>query len=329
MGKAVIYYIFLIVLAAFSIWFVINKNSGFSRAYSEDIVNELNISSENFPGPSEMGFQSRYAIATDEEINAGQFKNDCYAALLIDNENKEVLVSHNALRRIYPASTTKLMTGLVVCDALNAGEISLEDKVTLEHDTPIYEEGAVVSDLRAGFTISVRNLLYGLMMRSYNDYAVILAELISGSEEAFCDRMNQKAMELGATNCHFVNSHGLHDDDHYITAYDMYLIINEAKKYDILKEIDSYDTFTYSYIDDYENVREDDISSTNQFISGSVKLPSNIKIHEWKTGTTDLAGNILTMNVEIEGKSYSLFVADGVSQDDLYNKIGIMFNLTK
>ena len=328
MGKAVIYYILLLVLAAATIWFVINKNTSYSNAYSEDMINELNITKENFPGPKEMGFQSKYAVATGEEINAGQFK-DCYAAILVNNETREMIVSHNALKRIYPASTTKLMTGIVVCDALNNGEISLEDKVTLTHDTPIYEEGALVSDLHAGFTISVRNLLYGLMMRSYNDYAVILAEMICGSEEAFCDRMNQKAREIGATNSHFVNSHGLHADDHYITAYDMYLILNEAKKYDILKEIDSYDTFTYSFIDDYDNEREDDISPTNQFLSGSYKLPSNIKMHEWKTGTTDLAGNILTMNVEIDGKSYSIFVADGDSQDSLYNKIGIMFNLTK
>ncbi|SNU06095.1 D-alanyl-D-alanine carboxypeptidase (penicillin-binding protein 5/6) [Lachnospiraceae bacterium] len=329
MGRAVIYYILLILLSAASIWFVVKKNTSFKDAYSEDIINELNISKENYPGPEGLGFQSRVAVATDEEINANQFKDDCYAAILVNNETREMVVSHNALKRIYPASTTKLMTGIVVCDALNNGEISLDDEVTLEYDTNITESGALISDLRAGAKISVRNLLYGLMMRSYNDYAVILAEYISGSESAFCDRMNEKAREIGATNSHFANAHGLHDDDHYITAYDMYLILNEAKKYDMLKEIDSYDTFTYTYIDDYGNPREDDISPTNQFLSGNYKLPSNIKLHEWKTGTTDLAGNILTMNVEIDEKSYSIFVADGDSQDDLYDKIGIMFNLTR
>ena len=72
----------------------------------------------------------------------------------------------------------------------------------------------------------------------------------------------------------------------------------------------------------------DDISPTNQFLSGGYALPSNITIESWKTGTTKAAGNVLTMNTLIDNKSYTLFVADGTSQDDLYKKISIMFNLT-
>ena len=100
--------------------------------------------------------------------------------------HKEPLVSYNSLRRIYPASTTKLMTAIVVCDALYKGEISLDDQITLQHDTSITEEGALVSQLKSGCTITVRNLLYGLLMKSYNDFAVILAEYVGGSEDAFC-----------------------------------------------------------------------------------------------------------------------------------------------
>ncbi len=329
MGKMIIYYIVLILLAAGSIWFVIGKNIHFDDAYTEDIINEVKIENSAYTGPALKGFQSKYAVVTTEDINESKFKDDCYAAILIDDKNREPIVSYNALRRIYPASTTKLMTGIVVCDALNAGEISLDQEVTLTHDIIIDEEGALVSMLKNGYTITVRNLIYGLMMRSYNDYAIILAELICGDTATFCERMNQKAQAIGATNSHFVNPHGLHDDNHYITAYDMYLIVNEAKKYDILKEIDSYDTFSYSFTDGDGVSWEDDISPTNQFLSGSYSLPSNITIHEWKTGTTDLAGNILTMNVEVDGKPYSLFVADGVSQDDLYKKIAVMFNLTR
>ena len=290
----------------------------------------MKIDKASYVGPQLKGYQSKYAtLKPGEEIKAESFADDCYAALLIDNENNTPIVAHNALRRIYPASTTKLMTGIVVCDALNNGEISLDQEVTLNRTIQIDEEGALVSMLKGGYTITVRNLLYGLMMRSYNDYAIILAELIAGDQQSFCERMNQKAIEIGATNSHFVNPHGLHDDNHYITAYDMYLILNEAKKYDILKEIDSYDTFSYTFTDEEGVTWDDDISPTNQFLSGNHSLPSNITIHEWKTGTTDLAGNILTMNVDVDGKSYSLFVADGDSQDDLYDKIGIMFNLTK
>ena len=102
-----------------------------------------------------------------------------------------------------------------------------------------------MSQLKAGCTITVRNLIYGLLMRSYNDYAMILAEYVSGDVSTFCERMNNKAFQIGATGSHFVNPHGLHEDDHYITAYDMYLILQEAEKYDIIREVDTYNSFTY------------------------------------------------------------------------------------
>ena len=329
MGKAVIYYILLMLLAIGSVTFFIVKNVKFDNSYDMDTINNIEVS-KSLHTISYKGYQSEYAVIPDgNDVSPENFSEDTYAALLVDNTNKEALVSYNSLRRIYPASTTKLMTAIVVCDALYKGEISLDDQITLQHDTSITEEGALVSQLKSGCTITVRNLLYGLLMKSYNDFAVILAEYVGGSEAEFANRMNAKAYEIGATGSHFVNPHGLHDDNHYITAYDMYLILQEAEKYDIIREIDSYNSFTYSYTTADGQVLDDDITPTNQFLSGTYKLPSNITIDSWKTGTTKAAGNILALNVTIDNNSYSIFVADSVSQDDLYDKIGIMFNLTK
>ena len=329
MGKAVIYYILLMLLAIGSVTFFIVKNVKFDNPYDMDTINNIEVS-KSLHTISYKGYQSEYAVIPDgNDVSPENFSKDTYAALLVDNTNKEALVSYNSLRRIYPASTTKLMTAIVVCDALYKGEISLDDQITLQHDTSITEEGALVSQLKSGCTITVRNLLYGLLMKSYNDFAVILAEYVGGSEAEFANRMNAKAYEIGATGSHFVNPHGLHDDNHYVTAYDMYLILQEAEKYDIIREIDSYNSFTYSYTTADGQVLDDDITPTNQFLSGTYKLPSNITIDSWKTGTTKAAGNILALNVTIDNNSYSIFVADSVSQDDLYDKIGIMFNLTK
>lgn len=329
MGKAVIYYILLMLLAIGSVTFFIVKNVKFDNPYDMDTINNIEVS-KSLHTISYKGYQSEYAVIPDgNDVSPENFSEDTYAALLVDNTNKEALVSYNSLRRIYPASTTKLMTAIVVCDALYKGEISLDDQITLQHDTSITEEGALVSQLKSGCTITVRNLLYGLLMKSYNDFAVILAEYVGGSEAEFANRMNAKAYEIGATGSHFVNPHGLHDDNHYVTAYDMYLILQEAEKYDIIREIDSYNSFTYSYTTADGQVLDDDITPTNQFLSGTYKLPSNITIDSWKTGTTKAAGNILALNVTIDNNSYSIFVADSVSQDDLYDKIGIMFNLTK
>ena len=329
MAKYVIYYIVLILAAVGTIAFFVNRSVKFGNKYSKDIINEVSVDT-SMPCPDLKGYQSMYAVVPDNtELNAKQFENDTYATLLVDTDKHIPLVAHNALRRIYPASTTKLMTGILVCEALNKGELSLDDEVLLDHEIDFSDPEALVSPLTIGSTITIRSLLYGLMMRSYNDFAVILAEVVGGDQATFCEMMNNKAYQIGATACHFANPHGLHDDNHYVTAYDMYLILNEAKKYDILKEIDSYSSFTYSYTDEDGNVWEDDISPTNMFLAGEYKTPSNITIHEWKTGTTDAGGYILTMNVEIDHGNYCLFVADKNSPDDLYDKIGNLFNYTK
>ena len=325
MSKVFIYYFLLVIICIGGVGFFVFKNSHFDNSYSDTKDGEVKISM-SLPTYELGGYQSEYAVVrNDEEIQADLFKDDCYAALLVDNETNTALVSHNSLRRIYPASTTKLMTALVVCDALYEGKISLDDNVTLSHDIYIDEEGALVSQLNAGCTISVRNLMYGLLMRSYNDFAIILAEYVAGDVGTFCQMMNDKAAEIGATGSHFCNPHGLHDDNHYVTAYDMYLILLESEKYDIIKEIDSYTSFTYTYTNSQGVEMKDDISPTNQFLAGGASLPSNITIESWKTGTTEAAGNVLAMNVLIDNKPYTMFVADGTSPGDLYDKIAMMF----
>jgi D-alanyl-D-alanine carboxypeptidase (penicillin-binding protein 5/6) len=169
--------------------------------------------------------------------------------------------------------------------------------------------------------------MYGFMMCSFNDFGVILGEQIAGSESAFVEMMNQKMIEIGATNCHFANTHGLDDLNHYVTAYDMYLIIREASKYQLLEEIDSYQTYTFFYKDENGEYIQTDLEPTNRFVSKEVKMPSNIKIKSWKTGTTELAGYCLAMILDINDKEYTIVVTDSESSSDLYNTISAMFNL--
>lgn len=329
MKKILYIYILIIALCLCSIIYILNRNADFKDDFTPEKA-YLAEYDHNLPSSTPTGLSSEYpVIPYGTDINADMFRDSSYAALLVNNDTKKPIVAYNAFRRIYPASTTKLMTALVVCDAISAGKFNLNDEVTLEHNISFSVEGAVASGLRSGCTITVRNLLFGLMIRSYNDYAVILAEYTAGDIESFADLMNKKAAEIGATGSHFVNPHGLHADDHYITAYDMYLIINEASKYDILREIDTYDTYSYTYKDPAGNEVTDDISPTNLFLAGSYTLPSNIEITEWKTGTTRLAGNVLTMVAKIDGQEYTMFLADSVSSADLYNKYTLLFNLTK
>lgn len=146
------------------------------------------------------------------------------SAIVIDGATGTVLYEKNAHSRQFPASTTKIMTGLI---ALESGHdmketVKVSEKAASAEGSSIYME--------AGEKISFEDLIYALMLRSGNDSAVALAEYISGSAEEFAAEMNKKAAELGAEDTNFVTVNGLHDDNHYTTAYDMALFAREAMK---------------------------------------------------------------------------------------------------
>ncbi len=329
MGKGIIYILFIILLGGGLIFFLCNKSGDYTSQFSGDTLS-VSDSIEGLGTSPLPGFATKYAvIGVDEEIHPAMFSDNTYAAIMVNNDTGECLVAHNAHRRIYPASMTKLMTGIVVCDAIEKGEISLDDVIHISHNISFRDSDAVQSYLDPGDLITVRNLLYALMLSSYNDYCIYLAEAVCGTEEAFVDRMNAKAKEIGATCTHFMNPHGLDDLQHYTTAYDMYLIVNAASEYAIIQDIDSYTTYTYSYSDSYGNTWEDTAEATNQFLVGNVELPSNISIHTWKTGTTGGAGSCLTMKATINGSSYTMMVADSISKADLYECYSIMFNMAE
>ena len=221
----------------------------------------------NLPLYSDCGMAQEYAVVgKNEEVNAANYSG-FYAAMLLDNTTREPVIAHNAHKKIYPASMTKIMTGLLVIESIEKGEISLDDMVTLNRKVTFDDWDAMASDLVGGCRINVKNLLYGLMITSYNDCGVILAELIAGSESAFCDMMNEKAQEIGATNTHFENCHGLHSDDHYTTAYDLYLILDEFSKHDLAYMIDSLSTYDFTYTDADGNEQVVTIEPTMEYLT--------------------------------------------------------------
>ena len=111
----------------------------------------------------------------------------------------------------------------------------------------IRDRDSSVCEIDPGETYTLRQLLYGLMIASGNDAAMTIAVHVGGSVENFVAMMNQEAMDIGATNTHFVNVHGLHDDNHYTTAYDIYLIFQEALRYDVFEDLISQKTYTATY----------------------------------------------------------------------------------
>ena len=163
---------------------------------------------------------SKVAVVSKEKADNNDYP-EAKEVLLVNNTKNKVIVSQKVFDQAYPASTTKIMTAYV---ALKYG--NLDDMVTVSERATDFDEDEQVCGLQAGDQLSLRDLLNGLLLYSGNDCAVAIAEHVSGSVEAFVDKMNEEARNLGATGTHFVNPHGLQNEDHYTTAYDLYLIFN-------------------------------------------------------------------------------------------------------
>ena len=198
------------------------------------------------------GFASDLCVISDE----GSFNPEdvtSQAGALFDLTDREVLYSKDAFEKLYPASITKVMTALI---AIKYG--NLEDQVTVTEDAAITETGATLCGIQPGDTLTLEQLLYGLMLPSGNDAGAAIAIHMAGSIDAFADKMNEEAKRLGATDTHFMNPHGLHDEDHYTTAYDLYLIFNEALKYPEFRTV----TGSTAYTANYTNKAGESISKT-------------------------------------------------------------------
>ncbi len=144
------------------------------------------------------------------------------AAVVVDGETGRVLYDLHAHDRLPPASTTKIMTALLSVESLN-----LDNRVVSDIDATKLIDSSVMG-LRPGVPITVRDLLYGLLLPSGNDAAIELAKKVAGSENAFVNRMNDRAAALGLTDTHFVNPHGLDSRRHYSSAYDLAMMGREA-----------------------------------------------------------------------------------------------------
>ena len=171
---------------------------------------------------------------------------DAQSALLIDLDTEQLLYEQNASEKRYPASITKIMTCLLTLEAIGRGELSMDTVITIPPEALAdISSDSSTAGLQIGEEITVNDLLYCLMLASANEAANALAIAVAGDIPSFVERMNQRAAELGMDGTHFVNPHGLHDDDHYTTAWDIFRMAKEAMTHAPFREIVStgrYDT---------------------------------------------------------------------------------------
>ena len=201
-------------------------------------------------------------------------------ALIYDRASGKIMYEKNGNKQTPMASTTKIMTAIVVLENAN-----LKDVVTI--DSKAAGVGGSRLGLKKNDKITVNDLLYGLLLRSGNDAAVALANYVGGSIEGFAEMMNNKAKELGLVNSHFIVPHGLDNDGHYTTAYELAKMADYALKIDKFKEIVSTKSITIN-INGYPKA----INNTNQLL-GSIA-----GVYGVKTGFTNGAGRCLVSACE-------------------------------
>lgn len=240
-----------------------------------------------------------FASATEDEKPVLPADPDILAkaALLVDANTGAVAYAKNERQELYPASLTKIMTALLVFEALEDGRLTIDQQITA---TETAMEGLAAdgssAGIKAGEIMSVRNLLYCMLVVSANEACHILAETVSGSVSAFVDDMNVKAKALGCENTHFVNPSGLHDPQHYTSAWDMYLITSAAMEHDDFMTICD----TANVIIPATNMREErNYWTTNHLLSSwRVIGYRNSEAHGIKTGSTDAAGHCLVSSAQ-------------------------------
>lgn len=239
--------------------------------------------------------------------------------LNVDITDNKVLCSKGIYDKMYPASLTKLGTALV---CFRYGNMS-DDVVVSEKAVNINVPGAKMCFLQEGDVINFKVLLTSFLVYSGNDAGVALAEHISGSEKEFCRLMNEELKKIGAVNTNFINCHGLPEEEHYTSVYDVYLMLNELAKYNEFTEITSMESYTAKFKDkngrDITKVYE----STDKYLTGEKSLPKGVKILAGKTGTTNDAGYCLAVLSEKKKTShqYISIVMKAYSSDSLYNQM--------
>lgn len=252
--------------------------------------------------------------AAEIEANTEEALAACFFKL----DSKEILYAKNVHQRLYPASTTKIMTALVALD-----EVDVEAQTTVSKEAVTFtERGVSKADLKEGDILTIRQLLYGLLLASGNDAANAIAEQVSGSNESFVELMNVKAQKIGATNTHFTNPHGLHDEEHYTTVYDLYLMFQEAMKHEEFIEILKAASYEASYLAADGTPVTKTWMSSDLFTKGDVTVPEGVVAVGGKTGTTSAAKSCLVQLFEdAESSSYVAIILGCEERGKLYEEM--------
>ena len=276
--------IFVMTLACFAPCFATTEDSIYVWASTSNTIETSNntsncvnsdntATSQNSQNFSNANFVSTPTSSEETEINSLNLESQ--SAILIEQSTGQILYSHNIHEQLRPASVTKVMSILLIMEALDSGKISLTDSVPCSENASSMGGSQIWLDPRE--TLSVDEMLKAICVASANDCVVAMAEYIAGSEEAFVQMMNDKAKELGMNDTCFKNCHGLDEDGHVTSAYDISLMSKELLN-------------NHPSITKYTTIWTDSLRDGKSQLSNTNKLIKNYKgATGLKTGSTGLA----------------------------------------
>ncbi len=253
---------------------------------------------------------SGYAVKSDEK---GELTIKAKSAVLMDASTGQVLYKYNENEKLPPASVTKIMSLLLIAEAVDSGKIKLTDEVTASAEAAA--KGGSQIWLKEGETMTVDEMLKAVAIASANDACCALGEYIAGSETAFVNMMNDKAKDLGMENTHFENCSGLDDDtvDHLTTAYDIGLMSVELLKHEFIQN------YTTVWMDSLRDGATELVNTNRlvRFYNGTTGL---------KTGTTSKAGKCLSASAKRDGLHLVAVVMGSETSDDRFETAKALLN---
>lgn len=253
---------------------------------------------------------------------------ESYFIASTDREKSGYNKFHNPYKKMPMASLTKIMTALIVLE--NVDDLSKEYYVTSE-DLDL-EPDESRANLQNGDKLTVKDLLYGLLVPSGNDAATVLSKNVFNNYDNFIIAMNNEAERLGAINTHFDNAVGLDSDYHFSTAYDLFLITREAMKYPIFKEITTCKEYISKIVQSDGIIRNEKWINTNFFVTEELLMSSNVILEGTKTGNTKKAGSCLVLvakDKKFDDYYISIVLNAKSKRNSYYNTNALLSAITK
>ncbi|MBR4768418.1 MAG: D-alanyl-D-alanine carboxypeptidase, partial [Lachnospiraceae bacterium] len=289
--------------------------------YEKDVLSGFRMVSVSLDRMKPMS--ENVCLLTEDVLEDPSYVSAQFAGVFSEDTG-ETLYVKSPTDKLYPASVTKCMTALLVLE--NVSDLNEKVLVTEEAFSGLTPD-ASIAFIRAGWTYSVLDLLYGLLLPSGNEAANALAIHVSGSVKTFVDLMNRRAKELGMMNTHFMNPNGLHNANHYTTIYDLYLLFRKLIQNETFLAISGSSGKTVVG-ESGTQVETIEYTNTNSFFRGFTVPPEGMSVVAGKTGYTVQAGRcLILLSVNRAGQRFITVIAKAPTYDKLYSEMNDLLKI--